>query len=74
MMDIFRSRGPKRRVKEHVLAVEAGQTMCPRRGIVDIEDCWVCPAYRGMSRGSVEGLVCGPEPMTLPFEGRSAIM
>jgi hypothetical protein len=43
---------------ERVLAVEAGQVVCPRRGIVDLEDCFVCRSYRGLRDGHVEGLVC----------------
>ena len=41
-----------------ILAVEAGQVVCPRRGIVDLERCWVCPAYDGLSAGRIEGVVC----------------
>jgi hypothetical protein len=44
---------------ERALRVERGQVMCPRRGPVDIERCWVCPEYRGMTDAHVEGLVCG---------------
>ena len=48
--------------KEHgehrVLPVEAGQVVCPRLGVVDIERCWVCPAYDGLSAGRIEGVVC----------------
>ena len=43
---------------ERVLAVEAGQVVCPRRGIVDLEDCLVCRSYRGFRDGHIEGLVC----------------
>ncbi len=72
MTSMFRTYRPPRRINERILAVEAGQVMCPRRGIVDIEDCWVCPAYRGLTGGQVEGLACSTEPMTLPFERRVA--
>ena len=44
--------------QERTLIVEAGQVMCPRAGIVDVERCWVCPFYDGFSAGSVEGVVC----------------
>ena len=44
---------------ERSLRVERGRVMCPRRGAVDIEQCWVCREYRGMSDGLVESLVCG---------------
>jgi len=43
---------------ERTLAVEAGQVVCPRRGIVDLERCWRCPAYAGLSTGHIEGVVC----------------
>jgi hypothetical protein len=72
MMSIFRTIRPRRRMNERILAVEAGEVMCPRRGIVDIEDCWVCPAYRGLTGGQVEGLACSRAAMTLRFEGRGA--
>lgn len=61
-MDFIRRRKARPR-NERVLAIEAGQAVCPRRGIVDIEICWTCPAYRGMSGGHVEGLVCAMDPM-----------
>jgi hypothetical protein len=48
--------------RERVLAVEGGQVVCPRRGIVDLEMCWVCPAYRGLTTGPREGVICGTEP------------
>ena len=44
--------------RDRVLAVEAGQVMCPRRGVVDIERCWMCPAYGGLSETYAEGVVC----------------
>lgn len=47
---------------ERTLAVEAGQVVCPNRGVVDIEDCWICPAYRGLSTGPIEGLLCHARP------------
>jgi hypothetical protein len=65
-----------RRPHERTLAVEAGQVVCPRRGVVDIEDCWVCPAYGGLSSSHIEGLICRAErwterwtmpPGSLPF-------
>ena len=48
--------------RERVLAVEGGQVVCPRRGMVDLEMCWVCPAYRGLTTGPREGVICGTEP------------
>ena len=44
--------------RDHVLAVEAGRVMCPRQGVVDIEQCWMCPAYAGLSETYAEGVVC----------------
>ena len=73
MRSIFRTHRPPRRISERILAVEAGQVMCPRRGIVDIEDCWMCPAYRGLTGGQIEGLACSTEPMTLPFADLRAV-
>jgi hypothetical protein len=57
--------------RERVLAVEAGQVVCPRRGTVDLERCWVCPAYRGLTTGRREGVMCGTEPdFLLPLAAR----
>lgn len=53
------------RADHRILTVEAGQVVCPRRGIVDIEQCWVCPAYRGGAPGVADGLVCATEPITI---------
>ena len=50
---------------ERSLPVEAGQVVCPRRGSVDIEECWVCPDYRGLGTGRVETLVCGVSTTSL---------
>lgn len=44
--------------RDRLLAVEEGQVVCPRQGIVDIERCWVCPAFDGLSAGHIEGVVC----------------
>jgi hypothetical protein len=48
----------KERSQHRILEVEAGQVVCPRQGIVDVERCWVCPAYDGLSAGRIEGVVC----------------
>jgi len=48
----------KERSEDRVLAVEGGQVVCPRQGVVDMERCWVCPAYDGLSTGRIEGVVC----------------
>ena len=44
---------------ERALRVEAGQVVCPRRGLVDIEACWMCPDYRGLTDGPSESVICG---------------
>ncbi len=51
---------PHQSAGERLLAVEHGQVMCPRRGLVDLEACWACPAYRGLSTTRVEGVLCAP--------------
>ena len=56
--------------RERVLAVEGGQVVCPRRGIVDLELCWGCPAYRGLTTGPREGVICGTEPVFLSIAAR----
>jgi hypothetical protein len=50
-----------RRPHERVLAVEEGQVVCPRRGVIDIETCFACPRFRGFQEGITEDLVCGYE-------------
>lgn len=69
LMNFSRSPRP-RQTRERVLAIEAGQVVCPRRGIVDLESCWICPAYRGLTTGHTEGLICGTEPVFLPMAAR----
>lgn len=51
--------GRRRDPSERAIPIEAGQVICPRKGILDIEACWVCPEYRGLSDGHVESLICG---------------
>jgi hypothetical protein len=53
-----RATSTRRPRNERVLAVEAGQVICPRRGIVDIETCWRCSSYQGLSTEQFEGVVC----------------
>lgn len=43
---------------DRVLPIEAGQVMCPRRGVVDLERCWICASYDGLSTGHLEGVIC----------------
>jgi hypothetical protein len=56
--------------RERVLAVEAGQVVCPRQGVVDLESCWMCPAYGGLTTGAREGVICGTEPAFLSIAAR----
>lgn len=58
--------------RHRVLTVEAGQVVCPRRGIVGMERCWVCPEYDGLSAGWIEGVVCRADPAD-PIDPRQAI-
>ena len=48
-----RTTGRKGR-SELALRIEGGKVSCPRRGIIDIEDCWVCREYGGLADGRVE--------------------
>jgi hypothetical protein len=48
---------------EQVLVVDEGQVVCPRRGTVDVELCFICPRFRGFHEGITEGLVCAYEPV-----------
>ena len=57
-MRSYRAASTRRPRIERVLAVEAGQVICPRRGSVDIETCWRCPSYHGLSPEQFEGVVC----------------
>ena len=59
-----------RQPRERVLAVEEGQVVCPRRGIVDLELCWTCPAYQGLTTGSREGVLCGMEAAHMSIAAR----
>jgi hypothetical protein len=48
---------------EQVLVVDEGQVVCPRRGTVDLELCFLCSRFRGFHEGITEGLVCAFEPV-----------
>jgi hypothetical protein len=65
-MKLTLSRPSGRPSNQRVLAVEGGQVLCPRRGVVDIEGCWVCPAYQGMS-GPMDTVVCSTKPVVMPW-------
>jgi len=56
----------ERHPEERTLAIEAGKVLCPRGVIVDIETCWICPSYRGLSSDRIEGLICRAERFTVP--------
>jgi hypothetical protein len=47
--------------REQVLPVDEGEVACPRRGIIDLELCFLCPRFRGFHEGITEGLVCSYE-------------
>jgi hypothetical protein len=53
---------------ERALRMEAGEVVCPRQGLVDIEECWICPNYRGLREGRTESLICGLSEETLASE------
>ena len=42
------------------LATEAGQVVCPRRGIIDLEHCFSCSSFRGSATIDPETIVCSP--------------
>jgi hypothetical protein len=44
---------------ERLLRVEAGRVACPRRGVIDLELCFVCPHFSGFQEGITDDLVCG---------------
>ena len=66
----FHNANRMRPPRARVLAVESGQVICPRRGMVDLERCWNCPAYRGLTTGPREGVICGTEPVFLSIGAR----
>jgi hypothetical protein len=51
-------RRTRSRSRTRILSVEAGQVVCPRRGLVDVERCWVCPAYDGWRFADGEAVAC----------------
>jgi hypothetical protein len=44
--------------RDRILAIEDGRVVCPRRGLADLESCWTCPAYAGLSATHREGVIC----------------
>jgi hypothetical protein len=63
----------KERSGHRTLGVEAGQVACPRQGILDVERCWVCPAYGGLSAGRIEGVICNENLADLRFVPHPAV-
>lgn len=63
MYSLAATRRRPHRPTGHVLEVEAGQVMCPRRGPIDLEQCFACSAYRGFQEGPIERLVCASDQL-----------
>ena len=63
----------KERSQHRILEVQDGHVVCPRQGTVDLEQCWVCPAYDGLSGGRLEGVVCKANPTELTVSALPAI-
>lgn len=40
--------------------IEAGQLMCPSRGLVDVEECFICPRFRGLHDDHLTCVSAGP--------------
>ncbi len=66
-------RPTRSRSHDRILVVEAGQVVCPRRGLIGVELCWACPAYDGLSTGRYEGVVCRSALAAEPIELRSLV-
>lgn len=49
-----------RSTRPMALTVEAGQVVCPARGVTDIEQCFACTAFRGSQTGDSDTIVCVP--------------
>jgi hypothetical protein len=58
---VSRSIGRRHTDSAIVAPIEAGRVVCPVRGGAELEDCWNCPAYLGMSDDRIQGVVCDPE-------------
>jgi hypothetical protein len=63
----------KRPSRYRTLAVEDGEVVCPRQGVVDLELCWVCPAYGGLSGGWAQGVICTMNPAEVRIGPQSTI-
>jgi hypothetical protein len=56
-----------------VLTVERGRVICPRFGVVDVERCWACPWYEGLTSGPAENVICRVEVAGMPFSVRMPV-
>lgn len=48
------------------LGIEAGQVVCPVRGIMDVEDCFTCSRFRGLRLDSDRVACAAPSPGLIP--------
>ena len=56
--------------RERTLTVEAGEVVCPRRGITDIEQCFICPSFRRLTDDFDGSVSCVPRAkIGIPFLG-----
>lgn len=56
--------------RERRLTVEAGEVVCPRRGITDVETCFICPSFRRLAGEEDGEVTCVPRgPISIPFLG-----
>jgi hypothetical protein len=53
-----RRRASRTSVSGTTVGVEAGQVVCPSRGVIDVETCFACGRFRGMTGARGSGLVC----------------
>lgn len=62
---------PAKQLQPVGLAVERGQVVCPRRGLVDVELCFTCRDFEGTHEGEIESLLCSadgdPDVLLAPF-------
>jgi hypothetical protein len=56
--------------RERTLTVEAGEVVCPRRGVTDIEECFTCPSFRRLTDDFDGSVSCVPRTSVgIPFLG-----
>ena len=46
--------------RELDLGIEAGQVVCPDRGLMDVEDCFICSRYRGLHGDRITCVAANP--------------